>query len=82
MPFRLTWGDLGWNDGEIKFYTIDNSKFGGWQYAMPRDCVKVLAAAGYTNPPTAGNKEVPVHWVLKKVVEGAVTASSAVPAPR
>lgn len=75
--FDNNWETLGYHRGEIDFYTIDMSLFGGWRYAFPEDCIPALEGGRFDNPLTCPNRGTSVQWFLRRFVAaqggGAVT---------
>jgi hypothetical protein len=74
MPlFDNNWETLGYYRGNIDFYLINTSLFGGWQNAMPQEIVTALSPR-FDNPLACGNRAVPVTWFLRKVSPQGVTS--------
>ncbi len=81
MPlFDSNWENLGYRHGDINFYLVNNTLFGGWQNAMPQE---IAAALGpwYNNPLDCTRRETPVRWCLRKVAGNAVTTLATVQRP-
>lgn len=71
--FDNTWEALGYRRGNIDFYLINTSLFGGWQNAIPHEIATALAQR-FDNPLVCGSRGVPVRWFLRKVSAQGVTS--------